>query len=268
MGETDGMGRGFGVAASVAHDVVGELAREAERLGYSSFWSNDMPDADGLESLAAAAATTEGLRLGVGVMPLDRRTAGSIDVRVRSLDLPHDRLILGIGSGVGPDPLARVRAGVTELEAGGGLTIVVGALGPKMSALAGGAADGVLFNWMTPGYLKDAGEAVRAAAETAGNDRPATMAYVRCALTPAADARLAEEIARYESIPSYQRHLERMGATGRDTCVVGNDHAAMQAGIAPFEAVLDETVVRAITPTDSLDDLLELLRACAPDTDR
>src|SRR5262249_9432488 len=124
---------------------------------------------------------------------------------------------------------------------------------------------GVLFNWMTPEYLRGAGDAVRQAAEAAANGRPAMIAYVRCALTPAADARLADEIARYGSIPSYERHLRRMGATGRDTCVVGGDRDTMQAGIAAFEAVLDETVVRAITPTDGLDDLLQLLRACAPE---
>jgi alkanesulfonate monooxygenase SsuD/methylene tetrahydromethanopterin reductase-like flavin-dependent oxidoreductase (luciferase family) len=261
------MGRGFGVAASVAHDVVGELAREAEGLGYSSFWSNDMPEADGLDSLAAAAAATERIRLGVGVIPLDRRSPGSIDVRLRSLDLPRDRLILGVGAGTSSDPLARVRAALEELKVGGDLTIVVGALGPKMSALAGELADGVLFNWMTPAYLEGAGAAVREAA-SAGDAPPSTMAYVRSALTPAADARLDEEIRRYGSIPSYERHLQRMGASGRDTCVVGRDRDAMQAGLAPFEAVLDETVVRAITPTDGIDDLLELLRACAPTTAR
>ena len=40
--------------------------------------------------------------------------------------------------------------------------------------------------------------------------------------------------------------------------------AALQSGIAPYESVLDETIVRAITPTDSLADLRDLLRACAP----
>ena len=38
----------------------------------------------------------------------------------------------------------------------------------------------------------------------------------------------------------------------------------MGRGIAPFEAALDETIVRAITPTDGLGDILPLLRACDP----
>src|SRR4051794_21206931 len=257
------MGRGFGVAAAVAHDVVAELAREAEGLGYSSFWSNDMPDADGLESLAAAAAVTERIRLGVGGIPLDRRSVGSIEGRLRSLALPVDRLLLGVGAGTGARGLGRVRAGVGELEAAGDLTVVVGALGPKMSALAGELADGVLLNWMTPDHAAEVGRTVQEASAAAGRSA-LRIAYVRCALSPAADARLDEEISRYSAIPSYARHLQRMGATGLETCVVGRDHETMQSGLAPFEEALDETVARAITPTDGLDDLLDLLRACAP----
>lgn len=32
-----------------------------------------------------------------------------------------------------------------------------------------------------------------------------------------------------------------------------------------YEAVLDETVVRAITPDDTIDSILALARACAPE---
>ena len=261
------MGRGFGVTSAVPHDVVATLAGEAEQLGYSSFWANDMDGADGLESLAAAASTTERIRLGVGVIPLDRRSPGSIEVRVRSLALPTDRLLLGVGSGTGPEPLARVRAGVDELETPGDLTVLVGALGPKMTTLAGEVADGVLFNWMTPDYADTMGRSATDAAAGAAHTA-LRVAYVRCGLSPAADDRMKEEVARYGSIPSYGRHLERMGVTGIETCVVGSDHGAMDAGLARFEAVLDETVARAITPSDGLDDLLELLRACAPTTPR
>jgi hypothetical protein len=79
---------------------------------------------------------------------------------------------------------------------------------------------------------------------------------------------MQEELDRYGAIPSYGRHLQRMGAAGSDTYVVGPDAEAMDAGLARFEAVLDETVARAITPSDELDDLLALLRACAPATPR
>jgi alkanesulfonate monooxygenase SsuD/methylene tetrahydromethanopterin reductase-like flavin-dependent oxidoreductase (luciferase family) len=255
------------VTSTVAHEVVAPLAQEAEQLGYSSFWVNDNPGADGLESLAAAAATTERIRLGVGVIPLDRRSAGSIEVRLRSLDLPVDRLLLGVGAGTDPGGLARVLAGLEELATAGDLTIVVGALGPKMARLAGEEADGVLFNWMTPDYAGEMGRSVQEAASGAGHVA-LRVAYVRCGLSPAADVRMQEELDRYGAIPSYGRHLQRMGAAGIDTYVLGPDAEAMDAGLARFEAVLDETVARAITPSDELDDLLALLRACAPTTPR
>ena len=49
------MGRGFGITTAVSHDVVRELAPEVERLGYTSFWVNDMPGADGSTSLGVAS---------------------------------------------------------------------------------------------------------------------------------------------------------------------------------------------------------------------
>ena len=55
-----------------------------------------------------------------------------------------------------------------------------------------------------------------------------------------------------------------MGASPADTCVLRSDDVELQSGIARYEAVLDETIVRAITPDDSLDSVLKLLRACAP----
>ena len=248
------MGRGFGITAAVGHDVVRELAPEVERLGYTSFWVNDMPGADGLASLAVAVAVTSEIDLGVGVIPLDRRPAPTIAASVRGLGLPTERLALGVGSGNAKSSLALVRTGVTLLKEELSVRVVVGALGPKMSAVAGEVADGVLFNWMTPQHIQNLGRSVNGS----------LMAYVRCALLPQAQARLTEEIDRYSGISHYQDHLTRMGATALDTCVVGRDAAALQPGIAQFEPVLNETVVRAITPDDGLESLVTLARACAP----
>jgi alkanesulfonate monooxygenase SsuD/methylene tetrahydromethanopterin reductase-like flavin-dependent oxidoreductase (luciferase family) len=184
---------------------------------------------------------------------------------VRSLGLPPERLLLGIGSGSAAGGLDRVRAGAEALGELGS-RLVVGALGPKMAALAGEVADGVLLNWMTPGYAGEVGRGVLAAAVAAGRRRPLLTAYVRCGLLPAAEERLRGELAVYAGIPTYQQHLRRMGADGTATFVTGPDAAALQAGLAAHEAVLDETVVRAMTPDDGLDSLLALARAAAPTT--
>jgi alkanesulfonate monooxygenase SsuD/methylene tetrahydromethanopterin reductase-like flavin-dependent oxidoreductase (luciferase family) len=249
-----GMGRGFGITAAVGHDVVRELASEVEGLGYTSFWVNDMPGADGLASLGVALAVTSDIDLGVGVIPLDRRPAPAIAARVNELGLPLHRVVLGVGSGNAKHSLALVRESVGALKVELPARVVVGALGPKMSVVAGEVADGVLFNWMTPEHIAKIGRSVRGS----------LMAYVRCALLPQSQARLTEEADRYSAISSYRDHLARMGATALDTCVAGPDAAALQPGIAQFEAVLDETVVRAITPDDTLGSLRALARACAP----
>jgi alkanesulfonate monooxygenase SsuD/methylene tetrahydromethanopterin reductase-like flavin-dependent oxidoreductase (luciferase family) len=258
------MGRGFGVAAAVEHSVVREVAREAEALGYASFWVNDTPGADGLAALAAAAEVTERIKLGVGVIPLDRRPARAIADDVERLGLPQDRLLLGVGSGSDPKGLTLVREGVAGLRDRLTCHVAISALGPRMCVLAGKVADGVLFNWLIPSFALHSGELVVDAAEESGRPRPELMAYVRCALLPQAEARLAEESGRYASFPKYADHFERMGVSARNTCISGPDAATLQAGIAAHETVLDETVVRAITADDSAASILELLRACAP----
>jgi alkanesulfonate monooxygenase SsuD/methylene tetrahydromethanopterin reductase-like flavin-dependent oxidoreductase (luciferase family) len=258
------VGRGFGVTAAVPAAVIADVAEEAERLGYTSFWTNDMPHASGLAALAAAAEATSHIGLGVGVLPLDERSPTVITRDMEAYRLPRDRLIVGVGSGARHHALARARAGVAALREELGGRIVVGALGPKMCELAGETADGALFNWLTPEHAELAGRSVRDAAASAGRPEPALMAYVRCGLLPDAQARFADELARYAGVPQFEGHLARMGASPADTCVLRSDDAALQSGIARYEAVLDETIVRAITPDDSVDTVLKLLRACAP----
>jgi len=255
------MGRGFGVSAAVSHEVVTDLAHEAEELGYTSFWVNDIPKLDGLASLAAALARTSSIALGVGVIPLDERSPSVIVEHARAHGLPSDRLLLGVGSGGRGDALARVRAGVDQMCGLVAATIVVGALGPRMTELAGEVADGVLLNWMTPEYLAQSGQRLREAAARVDRLAPALMAYVRCGLTPDAEPRLEEELAHYTGDRSFDEHAARIGTSLRDTCVLGPDAGALQRGLARFQPVLDETIVRAITPTDAIEDLLPLLHA-------
>jgi alkanesulfonate monooxygenase SsuD/methylene tetrahydromethanopterin reductase-like flavin-dependent oxidoreductase (luciferase family) len=143
-------------------------------------------------------------------------------------------------------------------------SVIVGALGPRMSALAGELAEGVLFNWQTPEYAARSGQWVLDAAEQAGRPRPTIMAYVRTALLPQGEARMSEEASRYARFPKYAAHFKRMGVSARDTGVASSDVAALQATLARHDAALDEAIVRAITRDDSAGSILELLEACAP----
>ncbi len=91
-----------------------------------------------------------------------------------------------------------------------GLPVYLAALGPRMLALAGRIADGVILNLMTPAQAGAAAEVVRAAAASAGRD-PASVeiaCVVHCALSsdPAVAAAAARAmVLRYVLHPAVPR---------------------------------------------------------------
>jgi alkanesulfonate monooxygenase SsuD/methylene tetrahydromethanopterin reductase-like flavin-dependent oxidoreductase (luciferase family) len=256
--------RGFGIAGATPPDLVRLLARDAEGRGYHSFWVNDTPQGDGLAALAAAAPATDRIRLGVGVIPLDRQPPARIAARIAELALPTHRLTVGIGSGGSPGGLARVRAGLLDLRQLTDAAVAVGALGPRMCALAGELADAVLLNWLTPPYVRQSVQVVQEAAAAAGRPQPLILGYVRTALGPPAIDRLEAEGQRYAGIPAYAAHFERMNATPLATAVTGTTPTEIRRGLAPFDDLLDETIVRAITAAETPAAYRELLTAAAP----
>ncbi len=258
------MGRGFGVAANVDHKVIREVAKAAEGAGYSSFWVNDTPGADGLAALGAAAEVTSNLRYGVGVIAVNRRPGDEIIRDVHKFGVPEERLYLGIGSGVPSGALAMIRENTATLHDGLKSRVIVAALGQNMCRVAGEVADGVLFNWLLPGYTAESIDRVEAGAESAGRQRPLMMSYVRCALLPSGQERARTEADRYNSVGNYARHFERQGVPAYETVVTGTVAGEIQPQIAEYEALLDETIVRAITADDTADTILELLEACKP----
>jgi alkanesulfonate monooxygenase SsuD/methylene tetrahydromethanopterin reductase-like flavin-dependent oxidoreductase (luciferase family) len=257
------MGRGFALFAGTTPENIRATAREAEALGYSSFWVNHPGATDGLVALATAARDTRGIALGIGVIPLHTRGPASIVEGVRTQALPLDRLLLGVGS-PNPASLARVRAGVGDLRSALTTRLVVAALGPKMCRLAGEIADGVLFNWLTPEHARVSAEWVREGAKAAGRPTPLLCAYVRVAVGPAAMDRLEEEGTRYAAIPAYGAHFQRMGVKPAETSVAAQRADEVGPALARWQAVLDEVVVRAITAQDTLEENLALVRAAKP----
>jgi 5,10-methylenetetrahydromethanopterin reductase len=91
-----------------------------------------------------------------------------------------------------------------------GLPVYLAALSPRMLALAGRIADGVILNLMTPAQAGSAAGVVRAAARAAGRD-PASVevvCVVHCALSqdgPAAAAAARAMVLRYALHPSVPR---------------------------------------------------------------
>jgi len=253
--------RGYGVAGALDHDIVRMVAPAAEAAGVATFWANDTPTGDGLAALAVAAEGTSRMRLGVGVIPVDRMPPAAIAARVAELGLPRERLVIGIGSGMATKgALALVVDASRELRETYGLRVVVGALGPRMCEAAGAAADGVLLNWLTPGWAAHSAASVRRAGEAIGRS-PEIIAYVRVALGEPAGERLVAEADRYASYPAYAAHFAKMDVRAIDTCVQGSDGAAIRAGLAVFDPAVDEVVARAITGMESAADYLATLGA-------
>jgi alkanesulfonate monooxygenase SsuD/methylene tetrahydromethanopterin reductase-like flavin-dependent oxidoreductase (luciferase family) len=172
--------------------------------------------------------------------------------------------VIGVGSGAAKGGVERVREGARSLAASNDASVVVGALGPRMCAVAGETADGVLLNWLVVDYVEPSAAIVEAAARNAGRPRPLILGYVRTVYGTGARDVFAGEAARYGGIPAYAANFARMGTPAHECAVVGDTAAEIQAGLAQFTTELDETVVRAITGDESLEAYLALLHAAAP----
>ena len=257
------MAQGFALFAATSADIIRAAAREAEALGYTSFWVNHPGSTDGLAALAEAAGETQRIELGVGVIPLHTRGSESIVQGVRATKLPPDRLLLGVGS-PNPKSLERVRTGIADIRAQLSTRIVVAALGPKMCHLAGEIADGVLFNWLTPEYARRSAELVRAGAAAANRQPPKIFAYVRLAMGGPAAEKLAQEAGRYAGIPAYAAHFARMGVKPVDTGIIGDKPEVVKQALAKWQGAVDEVVLRAITGRDTVEENLALVRAAKP----
>ena len=239
--------RGFGVAAGLDPEVATPLAARCEELGYSSMWSNDHPGANGLDTLAAFAKGSDSLDLGVGVMALDRHDPAGINERIESLGLDRGRLLIGVGAGFSDRPLTRMREALPVLrESIPGVRLVLAALGPKMSALAGSGFDGAFLNWMTPESAAGARENVHAGAADAGREPPPILGYVRTAIGDDAAERLAKEESFYRDLhDGYRRQFARLGAPEGTVGVAAPDRDAAQEELDRYDA-LDVIVVRGL----------------------
>ena len=257
------MAYGFALFAGTAAEIIRASAREAEGLGYRSFWVNHPGPTDGLAALALAAGETRRIELGIGVIPLHTRGPDSIVQGVQANALPLDRLLLGVGS-PNPNALSRVRAGVAELRSRLPARLIVAALGPRMCRLAGEVADGVLFNWLTPEHARLSAEWVRAGAAAAGRQPPKLFAYVRLALGSSACDKLLDEGARYGAIPAYADHFARMGVKPVETAIAAASPEAIPAALGEWQGAVDEIVLRAVTGKDTVEENVALLRAARP----
>jgi alkanesulfonate monooxygenase SsuD/methylene tetrahydromethanopterin reductase-like flavin-dependent oxidoreductase (luciferase family) len=260
------MERGYGVSALINPELIAPLARAAEAAGYQTFWVNDVPGGNGLERLSRAQQVTSQIRLGVGVLPVDRWNAQSISGEIARLLLNPERLVVGIGAGtLHKGSLDATAAVASDLISRVPAKVLIGALGPEMCRLAGSTAHGVLLNWLTPGAAEALAQLIREGATAVGRPTPEIVAYVRTGADPIAQLRLEGEATAYEGYPSYARHFARMGVRAIETTVNGSSTEIDRRFLA-YAPGTDEVVARAIAASDSLDDYLAVLRAASPAT--
>jgi probable F420-dependent oxidoreductase len=153
------------------------LVRRAEAAGYDDLWTGETNGPDGFTPLALAAAWTERMRLGTGVVnPYTRGPAVLAQHAAALADASQGRFVLGIGSSSDviverwnqrpfEKPLSRVRdsvLGLREVLAGGRgpggfkletapaepVPIVIAALRDRMLRLGGELGDGTFVNFL------------------------------------------------------------------------------------------------------------------------
>lgn len=101
-------------------------AQHAEELGFESVWMGDQlivgtgqPLLDSLTSLAAAAAVTERVKLGVGVLILPLRQVVWVAKQVATVQhISGDRMLLGVGTGNERHRDSWAAAGVSQRDRG------------------------------------------------------------------------------------------------------------------------------------------------------
>ena len=253
----------IGVPGALGPEAVRRLAPRIEAAGFAGIWLNDSPQGDSLAGLAAAAEVTTHLRLASGVIPVDRRSGPAILEDLHRTGVPEARLTLGIGSGqLRAGAVDAVAEAVTVLRQGSRAAVVVGALGPRMRRLGAQHADGVLLSWLTAAVAAEQAEDLRRVGKEAQGEKPRIALYARAIVDEVARPVLERESAQYGSYPAYAANFARLSIVPIDTTLppAGGDLAS---GVAAYRAAVDELVLRAITPTGSLDDLLAFVDRAA-----
>lgn len=207
-----------------------DLAREAERLGYTDAWSLEVDGVDCFSPLAVVAPVTR-MRVGTAIANVYTRGPATLASSAAGLaDIAPGRFCLGIGAGSQPiveawnggaftRPATRVREMATFLRRalagervvfkgetfsvdGFRLTkppaepvpIHVAALRPGMLRVAGEVGDGAILNWLAVEDVPQSVAVVRDAARAAGRDPAAIEITARLLINvdpPGPDADLA-----------------------------------------------------------------------------
>lgn len=196
---------------------VGEISAAAERAGFGSVFVAE-GHGDALALCHPVAAATRSVRVGTAIANAALRPPVLAAKTAAQLDQASDgRFILGLGVanavmnsrfGIAPfDPFRMIeeyvgvlravlsgseyagqvfRTGAVPLDSPvvrSDLPVYLAGLGPRMVALAGRIAEGVILNLMSPAQASEAAAIARAAAKNAGRDRTEVACVVHLCLS-------------------------------------------------------------------------------------
>ena len=271
-----------------------ETARLAEEVGYTSYWTAETTGPEAFSVLAAAGAVAPTLGLGTGVLALQLRTPMLVAMAGATLQALHPERDIILGVGISSPvvatrwhgmpytdrPLGQVREYVTLLRAclsgekvdfagdhyqvkgfrlGVRLgdrkpKIVVGALNPKMLALAGELADGVLLNYLPASHVAWSVEQVR---KGGGAD---VYAYVHAGICEREEGidLARRDLFSYAVVDSYARNFDRAGF-GDEVAAIRAAHAAGDR--AGALAAVSDRMVDAIDVMGDADTVATTMRA-------
>ncbi|WP_216896564.1 LLM class flavin-dependent oxidoreductase [Nocardia alni] len=292
-------------------------------------------------SVASAEVVPGGIGTGISVLPVGQWSVPALAASAAAVgEISGGKFVLGIGSGALHTPFYRrslglrddlrplgtmrewletlrpLLAGQTVEHEGKAVTlhgfalasapnrvpVILGALGPKMLALAGQAADGASFNWCTPEQVAANREVVAQGARAAGRDPgEVTMTeYIRICVDDDVDAArraLVEALIGYalawpgvNKELGYRGHFGRMGfdevltdlenrrdqgASQDELIDAFPDELATQVGYfgpasgagAAFRRMaegLDSAIVRVVPARPGVDAVTAVMDACRP----
>jgi 5,10-methylenetetrahydromethanopterin reductase len=262
------------LGAPTAPSAIVDQARRAEADGFPAVWTTHFTRGlDALSVLAVAGSQTDSIELGVGIVPTYPRHPMSLAQQAATVQaLCGGRLTLGVGVSHRPAitdllglpyerPAAHMRDYLAVLvpllrdgsvshrgeffQVEGGfvvpgtsaVSVVVGALSPRMVQAAGELADGVV-TWLAGPSSLDADIApVLQKANDVGRREPRLVAAVPVAVCDDVDLgrRAAEEVfARYGTLENYQRLFDREGVATPGALAVVGDEAAVERGLRRF----------------------------------
>lgn len=220
------------------------LLRAAELAGYQDLWTGETNGHDGFTPLAMAAAWTDEMRLGTGVVnPFTRRLTVLAQTAASLQDASGGRFCLGLGSSSNviverwggvpfEKPLSRVREAVEMLrpvlggDRGPGgfrlenpparpVPIIVAALRDRMLALGGELGDGTFVNFLPISAVEHVCQQIRAGEATAGREPGCTEVIGRFFCIPgdepSALATARFMFAAYATVPVYERFFRALG---------------------------------------------------------